>query len=467
MPTRKLDPQLAQQMLDAVAATRSPEHPDGNISLAARNLKMPLATLRSRLASARLGVTQERIGRDQLIRELVSLIGEHGPALTNVEYSRICGHGGLFRGFWPSWNAFKAEGLDRAQGAAAKAQSQAQLDALRTFLAKPRSLAEIGTKMQCASRGAALDLVDELRRSGFNVVEQEGEFRLILAVSPAYMREGLPADERYVYLSRPDNTFWFGVTADNHLGSKYERLDALNDSYDRFVRLECDRVYNCGNWIEGEFRGNRTSIHTHGLDAQLRYATRNYPLREGLTTYAVWGDDHEGWYAQNIGVDVGSRFEDKMREAGRTDWVNLGFMEAHVVLRNVNTGMESVMAVVHPGGGTAYADSYAVQKIIEHLDGGEKPAVALYGHYHKYLSGEYRNVFWILVPSTKDQDPWMRKNKIRSVVGAFACQLEQDPATGAIVGFTPKGWRYFNKGYYNDRWSHSDQPVMPERTALG
>src|SRR6185369_11109011 len=114
-----------------------------------------------------------------------------------------------------------------------------------------------------------------------------------------------------------------------------------------------------------------------------------------------------------------------MRDAGRSDWVDLGYMEAHIRLRNANTGKESILAVVHPGGGSAYADSYVVQKIIESLDGGEKPAVALYGHYHKMLAGEYRNVFWVLVPSTKDQDVFMRKKRLRSVVGGAIIEVEQ------------------------------------------
>jgi hypothetical protein len=115
---------------------------------------------------------------------------------------------------------------------------------------------------------------------------------------------------------------------------------------------------------------------------------------------------------------------------------------------------------------SAYAESYAIQKTIETLDGGEKPAVGLYGHWHKMLAGEYRNVWFILVPSTKDQDPFMRKKRIRSVVGGGIVTLEQDPETGAIFGMTPRLWRYFVKSYYaeqNRRWSHSGPVSLPAR----
>ena len=266
------------------------------------------------------------------------------------------------------------------------------------------------------------------------------------------------------YVSRPDNTYVFGVSSDQHLGSKHERLDALNENYDRFAAAGVNRVFNCGNWIEGEARFNKFEIHKHGMDQQIGYMVEVYPQRPGIDTYAVTGDDHEGWYAQREGVDVGRHAERMMREAGRHDWHNLGYMEAHVELVNANTGATSILAVVHPGGGSAYADSYVVQKIIESLDGGEKPAVALYGHYHKCLSGEYRNVWWVLVPSTKDQDVFMRKKRIRSVVGGGIITLEQDPETGAIIGMTPQLWRFFNKGYVNDRWSHSHPINLPPRS---
>jgi hypothetical protein len=298
-----------------------------------------------------------------------------------------------------------------------------------------------------------------MKAKGVNLSQFGDKWSVEKTAAPAFV-----SGYDHEFVSGNDNTFRFGVMADSHLGSKYERLDALNDSYDRFAKAGITRVYHCGNWIEGEAPFNRTDLAVHGMDAQLEYLARNYPQRPGVTTYAVTGDDHEGWYAQKSGVDIGKRAEQTMREHGRADWVNLGFMESHVKLVNANSGKDAVLAVVHPGGGSSYAESYVVQKIIESLDGGEKPACALYGHYHKCLSGNYRNVWWVLVPSTKDQDTFMRKRRIRSVVGGGIIELEQDPATGAIIGMTPKLWQYFNRGYYNGRWSHAGPVVLPERS---
>lgn len=322
-----------------------------------------------------------------------------------------------------------------------------------------RTIEALAEALDCTP-GAALDACYALKERGLNVA-REGDTWLFHEIP----EQGFiaAASARPFLMSDDKHRFRFGVVADTHLGSKYERLDCLQHTYDRFAEEGITHVYHCGNWIEGEARFNRTDVAVHGMDAQLRYLAKEYPRRPGITTYAVAGDDHEGWYGQREGLDIGKRAEQTMREFDRDDWVNLGFMEAHVMLRNASSGKEAVMAVVHPGGGSAYAESYVVQKIIESLDGGEKPALALYGHYHKCLAGDYRNVFWVLVPSFKDQDCFMRKKRISSKIGAGIIEVHQNPEDGALHTFKPWLWRYFNKGYYNGRWNHADDVVLPDR----
>ena len=373
-------------------------------------------------------------------------------------------HNGVLRIDWTRYKAIikPPASVEIPHVEAPRPTDPAAMDRVLASLRKaPMTLAEIAAAAS-VTRGQALDALEAARDGGLNIHELGDRWSVEKSQAPSFA-----SGNTFEYISRPDNTFHFGAVADSHLGSKYERMDALNDIYDRFVTAGVDRVFHCGNWIEGEARFNRTDLKIHGMDQQLEYLAKAYPQRPGLVTYAVAGDDHEGWYAQREGVDIGRHAENTMRRAGRTDWVNLGFMEAHVRLVNANTGKMAILAVVHPGGGSAYADSYVVQKILESLDGGEKPAAALYGHYHKMLAGEYRNVFWVLVPSTKDQDVFMRKKRLRSVVGGGIITLEQDPTTGAILGMTPRLWRYFNKGYYeNDRWSHSGDATLPHREAV-
>lgn len=350
-------------------------------------------------------------------------------------------------GIEPDWKLYRALYVD----------TPAQLDLPKPV--EPSLLERLKKGPVSAQEGLGWEQLKDLQKAGHNIHVRNGMYVLEKDVQPAFI--GGPVFE---YVSRPDNTFVFGATSDNHLGSKYERLDVLNALYDRFAEEGADRVFNAGNWIDGEARFNKFDLHTHGMDAQLAYLAEHYPQRRGLITYAVAGDDHEGWYGQREGVDIGRYAENVMRNAKREDWVNLGYMEAHVKLVNANTGKSSMLAVVHPGGGSAYALSYSIQKIIESLDGGEKPAVGLYGHYHKLWAGNIRNVHCVQTGCTEDQTPFMRKKKLEAHVGGYLIGLKQDPETGAIPEMTATMLRYFNRGFYNHRWSHGSMPVLPGRS---
>ena len=309
------------------------------------------------------------------------------------------------------------------------------------------------------TRGAVLDGVDALRAEGMNVCQFGDRYSIENEPAPQRTQGGLPE-----YRSRDDNTFLFGFLSDTHLGSKYERLDVLHELYDRFAEQGVDRVFHAGNWIDGEARFNKFDIHTHGMNPQIQYFVENYPQRDGIVTYAVAGDDHEGWYCQQTGVDIGAYAEMKMHAAGREDWVNLGYIEAFVNLVNAGTGAETKLLVCHPGGGSAYALSYTSQKSVEAFEGGEKPAVALFGHYHKMMYACIRNVHTIQTGCVEDVTPFMRKKKLSAHIGGGICKLTQDPESGAIVACRTEFFNFFNRGFYNGRWSMSGDVVLPERS---
>lgn len=265
-------------------------------------------------------------------------------------------------------------------------------------------------------------------------------------------------------VSTADNIFRFGAFGDLHAASKYARWDVREDLVRRAEAFGAQCIFDTGNWIDGEAPFNRYDLECIGMDAQMRLLAARHP-KTTLPIYAVTGDDHEGWYAKREGVDVGRYCEAVMRPEGH-NWTNLGYIEADVLLRNANTGATSVLRVMHPGGGSAYALSYRPQKIIESLEGGEKPAIVLMGHYHKIDCGLVRNVWYCQTGTQQDQTPFMRKRAIEAHVGGFLIEAEQDPETGAIIGFTPQARRYFNRAYHfqhglgNNRWSPHG-PVTP------
>jgi hypothetical protein len=271
-----------------------------------------------------------------------------------------------------------------------------------------------------------------------------------------------PNDIDKVYFSRADNTYLFGFIGDTHLGSKYCRYDVLNDLYNQFHYAGVDRIFHSGNWIEGEAAFNKYDIEVYGMENQCDNLAKMYP-QVGIVTYAIAGDDHEGWYAQREGINIGKHLENVMLEHGRSDWEDCGYMEAFFKLQNINSGHCNQLLLMHPGGGSAYATSYKPQKIVESFSGGEKPNVLLIGHYHKASYNHFRNVHCIQTGCTQDQTPFLRKKGIHVDVGGGICRLRQDPKTGTITSCQIEFFTYLNKGHYNNRWSKSSKVALPKR----
>jgi hypothetical protein len=322
----------------------------------------------------------------------------------------------------------------------------------------PRTLAELAGELR-STAGQALDALHLLQSRGLSVHAFGDKWSL--EKTPV---QSTAAGRSFEYQSRPDHTFVFGAIGDSHLCSKQQRLDVLDDLYDRFARAGVDRVFHAGNWIDGEAIFNRYELLVHGMEEQIRYLVHHYPQRPGLNTYAIAGEDHEGWYCRRENVDVGRFAERIMRESGREDWHDLGFIEAKIDLVNATSGQRSSLLVMHPGGGSSYAVSYRPQKIVESFDGGEKPAVALIGHYHKLSVNMVRNVWALQVGTQQDQTVFQRKKNIEAHVGGMIVKLEQDPRRGAIIGCTVEILRYFVQSYYNDRWTQVGTVTQAERT---
>jgi predicted phosphodiesterase len=259
-----------------------------------------------------------------------------------------------------------------------------------------------------------------------------------------------PGGEHTVRLAdRGDGWRVLGLVSDTHLGSKHERLDVLEKLYTLFAEEGVKHVFHGGNWVEGESRFNRHDIKVFGLEAQLRYFIDNYPARDGIATYYVAGDDHEGWWQQREVLNIGQMLEDKARAAGRTDLHYLGYVEADVELKAKRGS--SVMRVMHGGGGATYAYSYVLQKTVESFQGGEKPAVCVVGHHHKWDYCFPRSVHAILPGCVCDQSIFMRKKKIEAHVGGVLAWIKQSP-DGAITRFRAEFVPFFDRGYYERRY---------------
>lgn len=243
------------------------------------------------------------------------------------------------------------------------------------------------------------------------------------------------------------NKIRFGACGDNHACSKYERLDVSEAIYDWYAREGIAEVYHTGNMIDGQCRFNRFDLlpGCDSIEGQVGYNAKVYPQRKGIKTKFIAGNDHEGWYVQNAGINIGQLMQQAAEAAGRTDLEYLSYMEAD--LRFPAEKGDTWVRVCHPGGGSAYATSYTSQKLVESLQGGEKPAVMLIGHYHKMEYGRHREVMCVQTGCMQDQTPFMRSKRLDAQIGGWIIELEQAP-DGHIASITLSDRRFFDRKFY-------------------
>lgn len=313
-------------------------------------------------------------------------------------------------------------------------------ESIRKVLKKSAlSLEDLANHLDISNK-RAMSAIDAMVAKGTMITEAHGKLTLL----PAYAAEAGKSE----LVSSPigEWSHVFGAISDNHLCNKHSRLDVLNAAYDTYERIGITAVYNAGNWVDGEARFNKTELVTApGMDHQLDYMIDKYPQRKGITTHYIAGDDHEGWYQQREGVEVGRYLQLRAEDQGRHDLKYLGYGEADVALRHGSGS--AVMRVVHPGGGSSYAISYTDQKRVESYQGGEKPHVELAGHYHKANYAYPREVHAVQTGCTCDQTMFMRKKKLQAHVGYWVIKIAQDDK-GAISRFAPEFFPFYDRGYY-------------------
>jgi len=309
----------------------------------------------------------------------------------------------------------------------------------RAIKDKEYTVEQLADKFNVAPKRVREAIVS-IKKGKFNIVEENNKVQ----ISTVFEQGGQHKLDPNQWMG---NKLRFGLTSDNHLCNKFAREDVLNMLYDRFEQEGITAVYNCGNWVDGEAKFNKNDLFVHGLNKQIEYAVEHYPYRKGIKTYFITADDHEGWWSQASGIDIGGLFQLKREEAGKKDLVHLGYCEADVDLNAGQFKEKQIMRLVHPGGGSAYSYSYRPQKIVESYQGGNKPAVLCIGHYHKSGYNPIRNVHTIQVPCTEDQTVFMRKKAIEAHVGGVIVDLTRD-SKGIINSCLPNFILCFNKEFY-------------------
>jgi len=293
------------------------------------------------------------------------------------------------------------------------------------LLAKRQTLARADI---AAELSVDLDTADAILRDmstrGYNVVD-------------GVLSRSAPAPKVEVQHFYGD-TVRFGIVSDTHLGNKHALEEQLHEAYAVFKREGITEVYAPGNLVDGEktYRGQEYEITVMGADSVADYVARTWPKVPGVTTYHVASSTcHEGYYLKSAGVLIG-----RMLEMRRSDMVYLGMDEADVIIHPGEA--RPVLRIVHPGGGTSYADSYKPQKIVESYGGGEKPTILVIGHYHKGGYYDIRDVAVLQAMCLERQTPFMRKHSLRAVLGFWIVEATFTP-DGSLRRFRPEAFRYY------------------------
>jgi predicted phosphodiesterase len=220
-----------------------------------------------------------------------------------------------------------------------------------------------------------------------------------------------------------------GIIADTHIGHKQFDEGFMKFAAEIFKREGVKDVYHAGDICEGMSGrpGHVYELQYIGFSQQIGAAERIFKSYfKDFNLYGIIGN-HDLWFKLkgDNGVSVGEELEKRL-----PNFKFLGENEALIKL-----GPKTSMMLFHPGDGTAYATSYKMQKLVESLEGGNKPNIIVEGHYHKALYMFNRNIHCFEGGTLCGQTGWMRGKKIPAHKGFWI--LEMDISNRGISKMTP------------------------------
>lgn len=250
-----------------------------------------------------------------------------------------------------------------------------------------------------------LELLEHIKKNNISPVEALKLF------------DDKPKQYHTVNLGISDKRVKFGVVSDPHIGSTFYRPDIMEHAGKMFDKEKVDFVLMPGDILEGmSGRDGQIFELTHiGATRQLNYAVEELSKIKCDIMAITATNSHDGWYSGkgNMGFEVGPALEEKLQH-----FKFLGYDEVDVKLAN-----GCILRMIHPGGGTAYAQSYKIQKYINALPGGRKPNALFSGHYHKSLYMFYRNIHAFESGTLEETTTFMKKMGTSAALGYWIIDL--------------------------------------------
>jgi hypothetical protein len=241
-----------------------------------------------------------------------------------------------------------------------------------------------------------------------------------------------------IELPTPKNQLKFGLFGDTQFGNVCERIEFLQKYCSVAAAEGVKTFFHTGDVLDGHkvYRGQEFDLHKHGWEEQSAWFEEAMPKVPGSKTYFITGN-HDASFKNAAGIPVG-----KILSELRKDWVFLGEDQADVVIQTPSGRPFRVM-LMHPGGGSSYAISYRLQKLIESLAGGSKPNLLAVGHYHKSeMLPNYRNVMGIQTGTFEAQTGFMKRGGLAAHMGGWiitvdvgAADLDTNAITAKFIAF--------------------------------
>lgn len=199
-----------------------------------------------------------------------------------------------------------------------------------------------------------------------------------------------------------------GVMTDTHIGHSKFYEQRVFAAFEEFKKEKIDFICHAGDVTEGmSHRPGHIYELTHlGYDNQKQYAIDIFSQWKDTPIYAIDGN-HDRWYIKSNGALIVKDIDKQL-----DNFHFLGHDEGDIMLNDNTT-----IRLWHGEDGNSYALSYRVQKILESLQGGDKPSIMFCGHTHKYVKLFERNVHAISAGCIEDQTKWMRGKRLAANPG--------------------------------------------------
>jgi predicted phosphodiesterase len=217
------------------------------------------------------------------------------------------------------------------------------------------------------------------------------------------------------------NVIKFAALGDTHIGSLYHRHDAMKQFYHRCREEGYKLALHAGDVVAGwhVYRGQEFELHPHAKSwpEQEQMFLEEAEMTSGMDVVFITGN-HDNSFKKLVGIVPGEEFGRRAE-----NWKFIGQDYGDVALKTP-AGEKFTVRLLHPGGGTAYALSYHMQKIIESMSGGQKPNMVIAGHYHKSMFiPQYRGVAGLYPGCFESQTPFMIQRGIAASIGGWLIRV--------------------------------------------